>query len=68
MTDTGAEYQGTNEAQLAMELADLVAARLEAAGLKVSYTREDDDIAGITEMQAGQRRDTAGRARCSCLW
>ncbi|WP_297969870.1 N-acetylmuramoyl-L-alanine amidase [uncultured Faecalibaculum sp.] len=46
VTDTGAEYQGTNEAQLAMELADLVAARLEAAGLKVSYTREDDDIAG----------------------
>ena len=46
VTDTGAQYQDRNEAQLAMELADLVAARLEAAGLKVAYTREADEISG----------------------
>ena len=46
VTDTGTQYKESSESQLAMELADLVAARLEAAGLKVAYTRQGDDIAG----------------------
>lgn len=46
VTDTGTQYKDSSESQLAMELADLVAARLEAAGLKVAYTRQGDDIAG----------------------
>lgn len=45
-SDAGQEWNGTTEAQLAMELADLVKARLEAAGLRVAYTREADEVNG----------------------